>query len=63
MGLDLETEFVKVPGANGGNWGVRVRGRTKSPDVITNIYFYAGLEGLGNIHLANSFEPDVPSLC
>ena len=42
----------------GGNWGVRIKGRTETPETLTNIYFYVGLEGSGNIHLAN--ESDVP---
>jgi hypothetical protein len=43
----------------GGNWGVRIIGKTETPETLTNIYFYAGLEGLGEIHLANEFHDDV----
>jgi mannosyl-oligosaccharide glucosidase len=71
MKLDLETQFIKVPGQNGtsfldvlmegGNWGVRIKGRTKTPEILTNIFFYAGLEGFGDLHLTNEFSDDVLS--
>ena len=72
MKIDIETEFIKVPAQNGkfpesgilrlgGNWGVRIKGRPKNRDSITNIFFYAGLEGFGDLHLANKFSPDVTS--
>jgi hypothetical protein len=40
----------------GGNWGVRVKGRPKNEDSVTNIFFYAGLEGFGDLHLATEFD-------
>lgn len=43
----------------GGNWGVRVKGRTESPQTLTNIYFYAGLEGFGELRLTSEFSDDV----
>lgn len=43
----------------GGNWGVRVKGRTQSPETVTNIYFYAGLEGFGELQLATELNPEV----
>jgi Glycosyl hydrolase family 63 N-terminal domain len=46
----------------GGNWGVRIKGRPQSQESITNIYFYAGLEGFGELQLANEFDQDVYSL-
>jgi hypothetical protein len=45
--------------AGGGNWGVRIRGRPKSQETVTNIYFYAGLEGLGQLQLVTPFNTDV----
>lgn len=44
---------------SGGNWGVRIKGRPKDKDSVTNIWFYAGLEGFGDLHLATKFEKDV----
>jgi hypothetical protein len=38
---------------------VRIKGRTESPETLTNIYFYAGLEGQGDIQLATEFHDDV----
>jgi hypothetical protein len=45
----------------GGNWGVRVKGRPQGPDIVTNIYFYAGLEGFGELQLATEFNHQVTS--
>jgi len=44
----------------GGNWGVRVKGRPQSQETVTNIYFYAGLEGFGELQLATEFNAEVP---
>ena len=46
----------------GGNWGVRIKGRPKSQETITNIFFYAGLEGFGELQLTNEFNQDVKPL-
>jgi hypothetical protein len=54
MVFDCLTEFIV-----GGIWGVRVKGRPKSKDSMTNIFFYAGLEGFGDLHLATEFDKDV----
>ncbi len=43
----------------GGNWGVRIKGRPKDKDSVTNIWFYAGLEGFGELQLATPFDKDV----
>jgi len=44
---------------SGGNWGVRIKGRPKDKDSVTTLWFYAGLEGFGDLHLATKFENDV----
>ena len=44
---------------SGGNWGVRIKGRPKDRDSVTTIWFYAGLEGFGDLHLATEFDKDV----
>jgi mannosyl-oligosaccharide glucosidase len=57
IGIEFTTSFVKVPGPRGGDWAVRVRGRstTGSDDKIPKIslMFYAGIENQqhGNIAL------------
>src|SRR5271154_2365245 len=72
MKLDLETEFIKVPAQNGnpfeggelivgGNWGVRIKGRPHSQESVTNIFFYAGLEGFGELQLSTPFDVEVRS--
>jgi hypothetical protein len=43
----------------GGNWGVRIKGRPKTQETITNLFFYAGLEGLGELQLSTPFNEDV----
>ncbi|KAF3935667.1 hypothetical protein ABW19_dt0206655 [Dactylella cylindrospora] len=58
--IDIEINLVKVPGGiNGGSWGARVKGtpRPGAPlNLRTAVFFYAGLEGLGQLSLEN--EPD-----
>jgi hypothetical protein len=54
MVFDCLMEFIV-----GGNWGVRVKGRPKNKDSMTNIFFYAGLEGFGDLHLTTEFDKDV----
>jgi Glycosyl hydrolase family 63 N-terminal domain len=43
----------------GGDWGVRVKGRPESAKTVTNIYFYAGLEGFGELQLSTPFSSEV----
>lgn len=56
-GIDITTFFIKSPGGkHGGNWATRVRGKVRdgSPaDLQTTIIFYASLEGLGSLTVAN----------
>lgn len=55
--IDLTIDFIKVPGGeNGGNWGARVKGVPREDgydDQPMSLVFYAGLEGEGNIEVAN----------
>ncbi|BCR88942.1 mannosyl-oligosaccharide glucosidase [Aspergillus chevalieri] len=55
--IDLTIDFVKVPGGeNGGNWGARIKGVPREDgydDQPMSLVFYAGLEGEGNIEVAN----------
>ncbi|KAI9843038.1 MAG: Processing alpha glucosidase I [Sclerophora amabilis] len=56
--LDLQTEFVKVPGGtHGGSWGVRIKGtpRDDAPSNLkSTVVFYAALEGTGNLAVSNN---------
>lgn len=58
--IDITTEFAKVPGGrHGGSWGVRIKGSPRSeapPDLKTTVVFYAGIEGLGSLEIANEEE-------
>ncbi|KAG5297050.1 glucosidase I [Histoplasma ohiense] len=58
--IDLTIDFIKVPGGgNGGNWGARVKGTPRadaSPDQATTVVFYAAIEGLGSLELANEVD-------
>ncbi|QSS50985.1 glucosidase I [Histoplasma capsulatum var. duboisii H88] len=58
--IDLTIDFIKVPGGgNGGNWGARVKGTPRadaSPDQATTVVFYAAIEGLGTLELANEVD-------
>lgn len=67
-GIDITTSFVKIPGGNhGGHWAARIKGvpREDAPsDLKTAIVFYASLEGLGSLEVANDrdtlgYEGDV----
>lgn len=59
--IDLTTEFVKFPGGeHGGGWGVRVKGvpREDAPETLyTTLVFYAAIDGLGSIAVANEEDP------
>jgi mannosyl-oligosaccharide glucosidase len=56
-GLDLTIDFIKVPGGyHGGNWAARIKGVPRedtSPDAVTTLVFYAGMEGLGSFEFKN----------
>lgn len=59
--LDVTIDFIKVPGgSNGGSWGARVKGEPRAdapPDQPTTVIFYAAMEGLGSLNVANEFDP------
>ncbi len=59
--LDVQTEFVKVPGGrHGGNWGVRIRGtpRKDAPkDLKSTVVFSVSLEGKGGLEVTNEKDP------
>ncbi|KAF2471180.1 glycoside hydrolase [Lindgomyces ingoldianus] len=54
-GIDITTEFVKIPGGqHGGNWGVRIKGTPRedvSPDLRTTVVWYSSMEGLGSLEV------------
>lgn len=56
-GIDITTEFVKIPGGeHGGNWGVRIKGTPRAdyrPDVKTSVVFYVAAERDGKVVFAN----------
>jgi mannosyl-oligosaccharide glucosidase len=56
-GLDLTIDFIKVPGGyHGGNWAARIKGVPRedtSPDAVTTMVFYAGMEGPGSFEFKN----------
>ena len=59
--LDLQTDFVKIPGGiHGGSWGVRIKG-TPSPGAPAGlkytVIFSAAMEGLGALELAANPDP------
>ncbi|ODH45374.1 hypothetical protein ACO22_00098 [Paracoccidioides brasiliensis] len=59
--IDLTIDFIKVPGgSNGGNWGARVKGTLRPdapPNQATTVIFYAAMEGLGSLQVANEIDP------
>ncbi|KAI9802800.1 MAG: Processing alpha glucosidase I [Piccolia ochrophora] len=59
--IDIQTEFVKVPGgSNGGSWGMRIKGTPRddaTTDLKTTVAFSVALEGLGAIDIANAPDP------
>ena len=56
-GVDVITEFVKIPGgSHGGSWAVRVKGNPRPgspPNLVSTVMFYAGMEGFGSIGVRN----------
>ncbi|KAK2764963.1 Processing alpha glucosidase I [Arachnomyces sp. PD_36] len=59
--LDLTIDFIKVPGgSNGGSWGARIKGEPRPdapPNQPTTLVFYAAMEGLGSLEVANELDP------
>nr|KMM71404.1 Gcs1-prov protein [Coccidioides posadasii RMSCC 3488] len=59
--LDLTIDFIKVPGgSHGGSWGARIKGQPRPdapPDQPTTMIFYAAMEGLGKLGVANEGDP------
>ena len=55
--IDLQTEFVKVPGgAHGGSWAVRVKGTPREdapPDLKSTVIFSVALDGSGSLDVAS----------
>ncbi len=55
--LDLQTEFVKVPGGtHGGSWGVRIKGTPRegaAPNLKSTVIFSATWEGPGGLEVDN----------
>ena len=55
--IDLQTEFVKVPGGtHGGSWAVRIRGtpREDAPsDLKSTVIFAVALDGSGSLDVAS----------
>ncbi|CAO3659074.1 unnamed protein product [Umbelopsis vinacea] len=59
--IELTTEFIKIPGGRfGGEWGVRIKGTplTEGTNPVTNLVFYAGLEGEGGIDIVSKLKAD-----
>ncbi|KAL1921265.1 uncharacterized protein VTP21DRAFT_10981 [Calcarisporiella thermophila] len=55
LGLELKTEFVKIPGGNhGGSWGARITGKpTGDGHPKVSMIFYVGLDGEGELDMAD----------
>ncbi|KAJ2797764.1 Processing alpha glucosidase I, partial [Coemansia guatemalensis] len=52
-GVEIKSEFIKVPGEHGGSWAVRFTGRTLEDNVQgISLAYYFGLEGNGNMSMA-----------
>ncbi|KAJ1896914.1 Processing alpha glucosidase I, partial [Coemansia sp. IMI 209127] len=53
QGVEIKSEFIKVPGENGGSWAARFSGRalTEDPDGISLMYYF-GLEGDGAMKMS-----------
>ncbi|RHZ88789.1 hypothetical protein Glove_21g288 [Diversispora epigaea] len=56
--LILKTEYLKVPGENGGDWAVRITGNPISEEIPSRISFlyYFGLEGEGSLELKSELN-------
>ncbi|KAI7893279.1 glycoside hydrolase [Mucor mucedo] len=57
--IKLSTEFIKVPGGkNGGDWGVRISGRTMDDTAgsLTSAMFYIGIEGEGGLDIMSKLS-------
>jgi mannosyl-oligosaccharide glucosidase len=59
--IDITTSFVKIPGGNnGGSWAVRIKGTPRtdaSPNLKSTVVFYATLQGLGSLEVADEIDP------
>jgi mannosyl-oligosaccharide glucosidase len=59
--IDLTIDFIKFPGGNrGGSWGARIRGQPREDapvPLLTTVVFYAAMEGLGHLDIANEHDP------
>ncbi|KAJ2222983.1 Processing alpha glucosidase I [Coemansia sp. RSA 520] len=52
QGVEIKSEFIKVPGERGGSWAVRFSGRTLEENVQgVSLAYYFGLEGNGTMAL------------
>ncbi|KAJ2401509.1 Processing alpha glucosidase I [Coemansia sp. RSA 2559] len=53
QGVEIKSEFIKVPGENGGSWAARFSGRvlTEDSDGISLMYYF-GLEGDGAMKMS-----------
>lgn len=69
--IDITTSFVKIPGGtHGGSWAVRIKGVPRAdapPAHKSTVIFYATLEGIGSLQVANEkdhlgYEGDVTLL-
>ncbi|KAI9505236.1 glycoside hydrolase [Coemansia spiralis] len=53
QGVEINSEFIKVPGENGGSWAVRFSGRTLNEDTQgVSLMYYFGLEGNGTMAMS-----------
>ncbi|PIA19689.1 glycoside hydrolase [Coemansia reversa NRRL 1564] len=51
-GVEIRSEFIKVPGEHGGSWAVRFTGRTLENNLQgVSLAYYFGLEGNGNMSM------------
>ncbi|KAJ1737476.1 Processing alpha glucosidase I [Coemansia sp. Benny D160-2] len=49
-GVEIKSEFIKVPGTNGGSWAARFSGKTLKEDTDgVSLMYYFGLEGNGTM--------------
>ncbi|KAJ1773444.1 Processing alpha glucosidase I [Coemansia sp. RSA 1813] len=52
-GVEIKSEFIKVPGKNGGSWAARFSGRTLNDDTDgVSLMYYFGLEGNGTMAMS-----------
>ncbi|KAI8320406.1 glycoside hydrolase [Martensiomyces pterosporus] len=52
QGVEIKSEFIKVPGKRGGSWAVRFSGTTLNDDTQgVSLVYYFGLEGNGTMSM------------